>query len=143
MRLLGYQYQEDLLEDMEDIVAKCVQIKRNVVESDEKEHGPRRILNFGHTIGHVIETYFGYETYTHGEAVAIGMYNITKMSVREKITEPDALENLAVIFDTYGLPYEMPEMDPERIKQIVATDKKMDGDVLNVCVMPRSARRRS
>jgi 3-dehydroquinate synthase len=137
VRLLGYQYQEDLLEDMEDIVAKCVQIKRNVVESDEKEHGPRRILNFGHTIGHVIETYFGYETYTHGEAVAIGMYNITKMSVREKITEPDALENLAVIFDTYGLPYEMPEMDPERIKQIVATDKKMDGDVLNVCVMPK------
>ncbi|MDD4692055.1 MAG: 3-dehydroquinate synthase [Eubacterium aggregans] len=137
VRLLGYQYQEDLLEDMEDIVAKCVQIKRNVVEHDEKETGLRRILNFGHTIGHVIETYFGYGSYSHGEAVAIGMYNITRMTVREGITDPEALENLAVIFDTYGLPYEMPEMDLDRVRQILDTDKKMDGDVLNLCVMPK------
>ncbi len=137
VRLLGYQYQEDLLEDMEDIVAKCVQIKRNVVESDEKEKGMRRILNFGHTIGHVIETYFGYGTYSHGEAIAIGMYNITRMTVREKITDPESLENLAVIFDTYGLPYEMPAMEADKVKAILATDKKLEGDILNLCVMPK------
>ena len=69
VRLMGFEYQEDLLEDMEEIIAKCVQIKRNVVESDEKEKGLRRVLNFGHTIGHVIESYFEFKEYSHGEAV--------------------------------------------------------------------------
>lgn len=137
VKLMSYQYQEDLLEDMESIVAKCVQIKRNIVEADEKDLDIRRILNFGHTIGHVIEAYFDYETYTHGEAIAIGMYNITKMTVREGLTEPGALNNLAVIFDTYGLPYEMPQMEESRVKEILARDKKTMGDVLDVCVIPK------
>lgn len=137
VRLMGYQYQEDLLEDMEDIVTKCLQIKRNVVEEDERESGVRRILNFGHTIGHVIETYFGFGTYTHGEAVAIGMYNITRMSVREGITPEEDLENLGVILDTYGLPSKLPEMDMEKVNQLLGNDKKFEGDILNVCVMPK------
>lgn len=136
IRLMGYQYQEDLMEDMEDIITKCLQIKRNVVEEDERESGIRRILNFGHTIGHVIETYFGYGTYTHGEAVAIGMYNITRMSNREGITPAEDLNNLGVILDTYGLPTELPEMDMEKVKEILKNDKKFEGDILNVCVMP-------
>ncbi len=137
VRLLGYEYQEDLLEDMEDIIAKCVQIKINVVEKDEKESGIRRILNFGHTIGHVIETYFNYEKYTHGEAVAIGMYHITKMSVREGITDQSALENLKLVLDTYGLPTDMPEMSAEGIKEVLFRDKKMESDILHLCVMPK------
>jgi len=137
VRLLGYEYQEDLLEDMEDIIAKCIQIKINVVEKDEKEGGIRRILNFGHTIGHVIETYFNYEKYTHGEAVAIGMYQITKMSVREGITEQSSLENLKLVLDTYGLPTEMPEMSMDGIKEVLFRDKKMESDLLHLCVMPK------
>lgn len=137
VRLMGYEYQEDLLDDMEDIVTKCLQIKRNVVEEDERESGVRRILNFGHTIGHVIETYFDYGTYTHGEAVAIGMYNITRMSVREGITPEENLKNLAVLLDTYGLPKDLPEMDENRVKHILNNDKKFEGDILNVCVIPK------
>lgn len=137
VRLMGYQYQEDLLDDMEDIVTKCLQIKRNVVEEDEKEAGVRRILNFGHTIGHVIETYFGFGKYTHGEGVAIGMYNMTKMSVAEGITQKEDLENLGQILDLYGLPKEMPEMDMHKVQQILMNDKKLEGDILNICVIPR------
>lgn len=137
VKLMSYQYQEDLLDDMENIVAKCVQIKRNIIEMDEQDKNLRRILNFGHTIGHVIEAYFGYDGYTHGEAIAIGMYNITRMTVQEGLTDPSSLENLAVIFDTYGLPYELPAMDQERVMQILTNDKKMDGEVLNICIMPK------
>lgn len=137
VRLMGYQYQEDLLDDMESIVAKCIQIKRNIIESDEKDKNLRRILNFGHTIGHVIEAYFGYDGYSHGEAIAIGMYNMTRMTVQEGLTDPETLENLAVVFDTYGLPYELPDMDEDRVMQILANDKKMDGDILNICIMPK------
>lgn len=137
VRLTGYQYQEDLLDDMDSVIAKCLQIKRNVVEEDERESGIRRILNFGHTIGHVIENYFGYGTYTHGEAVAIGMYNITRMSVREGITSEEDLANLGQILDTYGLPRELPEMDLDRVNAILQNDKKFEGDVLNLCVMPQ------
>ena len=137
VRLMGFEYQEDLLEDMEEIIAKCVQIKRNVVESDEKEKGLRRVLNFGHTIGHVIESYFEFKEYSHGEAVAIGMYQITKMSVREGITTPETLGNLQLILETYGLPYEMPEMDMNRVKEILYSDKKFENDVLNMCIITK------
>ncbi len=137
LRLMSFQYQEDLLEDMEEIIAKCVTIKRNVVESDEKEAGIRRILNFGHTIGHVIESYFKFRRYTHGEAVAIGMYQITKMSTREGITNPKALENLRYILETYGLPWELPEMEMKRVVEILSKDKKFEGDTLNVCIIPK------
>lgn len=137
VRLMGFEYQEDLMDDMEEIIAKCVQIKRNVVESDEKETGVRRVLNFGHTIGHVIESYFEFKEYSHGEAVAIGMYQITKMSVREGITTPETLANLQLILETYGLPYEMPEMNMERVKQILYSDKKFENDVLNMCIITK------
>lgn len=137
VRLMGYEYQEDLLEDMEEIVAKCVQIKRNVVESDERETGVRRVLNFGHTIGHVIESYFKFQEYSHGQAVAIGMYQITKMSIREGITVPETLDNLQMILETYGLPYEMPQMDLNRVRDILYSDKKFDKDILNICVIPK------
>ncbi|MGI6108835.1 MAG: 3-dehydroquinate synthase [Eubacteriaceae bacterium] len=140
LRLMSFHYQEDLMDDMEEIVAKCVTIKRNIVESDEMEQGIRRILNFGHTIGHVVESYFEFERYSHGQAVAIGMYQITKMSVREGITPPEALDNLQLILETYGLPWQMPQMETKRVLEILANDKKSEGDTLNICIMPKIGR---
>ena len=64
------------------------------------------------------------------------MYNITRMSNREGITPAEDLNNLGVILDTYGLPTELPEMDMEKVKEILKNDKKFEGDILNVCVMP-------
>lgn len=140
LRLMQFKYQEDLMDDMEDIVAKCVTIKRNVVESDEREKGIRRILNFGHTVGHVIESYFEFKDYSHGQAVAIGMYQITKMSVREGITPKEALTHLQLILETYGLPWQLPQMETQKVLDILAQDKKNEGDTLNICIMPKIGR---
>lgn len=137
LRLMSFQYQEDLLEDMEEIIAKCVTIKRNIVEADEREAGIRRFLNFGHTIGHVIESYYKFNKYTHGEAVAIGMYQITKVSTEEGITSSKVLENLQYILETYGLPWQLPDMDHKKLLEILSKDKKFEGNTLNVVVIPK------
>ncbi len=64
---------ENVKEHPEKMIARCIEIKAQVIEADEFDHGERMLLNFGHTIGHAIERQFHYETYTHGSAVGIGM----------------------------------------------------------------------
>ena len=122
VRLAGYQYQEDLQADMEDIVAKCLQIKRNIVEEDEKESGVRRILNFGHTIGHGIESVTGL---LHGECVAMGMIPMCSPAVRSR---------LLPVLGALHLPARV-HADPEEVYHAVLHDKKMgDGYVSVVSV---------
>lgn len=67
----------EVINNIGTIIHRCCDIKREVVEKDEKDTGERMLLNFGHTIGHAIEQYYNYSKYTHGESVAIGMYNIS------------------------------------------------------------------
>mgnify|MGYP000046069660 FL=1 len=71
---------EDLREDLGDIIFRCVDIKRQVVERDQFDTGERMLLNFGHTLAHTIEQHFQYARESHGEAVAIGMYQICRMA---------------------------------------------------------------
>ena len=77
----------EVINNIGTIIHRCCDIKREVVEKDEKDTGERMLLNFGHTIGHAIEQYYNYSKYTHGEAVAIGMYNISLISEERGITE--------------------------------------------------------
>ena len=79
-QLKGYKDFKDLYQDIDEIIYKCVDIKRDVVEKDLFDFGDRLCLNFGHTIGHAIEQYYNFSKYSHGEAVAIGMVAITKIS---------------------------------------------------------------
>ncbi|MGL4607860.1 MAG: 3-dehydroquinate synthase [Eubacteriaceae bacterium] len=137
VKLMGYTYHEDLLEDMEDIIAKCCKIKRDVVEADEHEHGLRRILNFGHTIGHVVETYYKFKKYTHGEAVAIGMAQITKKTVEEGLSREDTYKNIVSILEAYGLPTKLPKMPLEKVQEILFTDKKFENDALHICALEK------
>ena len=71
---------EALADILPEIIFRCVDIKRQVVEADQFDTGERMLLNFGHTLAHTIEQYFHYERESHGEAVGIGMYQITKLS---------------------------------------------------------------
>ena len=64
-----------------EIITSCAKIKADVVATDEKERDQRRILNFGHTIGHALETYFGFDILRHGEAIAYGMMAAGKLSI--------------------------------------------------------------
>jgi len=135
VKLMGYTYHEDLIEDMEEIIAKCCQIKRDIVEEDEHEHGVRRLLNFGHTIGHVVETFYKFKKYSHGEAVAIGMAQITKKTVEEGISQADTYKNVIDILDAYGLPTKLPNMPLDKVQEILFTDKKFENEALHICAL--------
>jgi len=116
----------------EDIVCKCCNIKKMYVEEDEKDTDIRMKLNFGHTIGHAIEKFFDYNKYTHGEAVAMGMYNITLKSEEINYTKEETSERIKEILIKFGLEYRLPEMDKEVIEKIIRNDKKNLSNKLNL-----------
>lgn len=86
-----------------DIIYRNCLIKKNIVEQDEKEQGIRKLLNFGHTIGHAIEKIENYNI-SHGEAIAIGMLVETQLSIQHGYLNPDTLAILDKILKDYGLP---------------------------------------
>jgi 3-dehydroquinate synthase len=90
------------------IIRRSCEIKSEVVSKDEREAGLRAILNYGHTIGHAIETITGYKKYLHGEAVAIGMYMEARLSHQLGLIEKKAVARIKALIASYELPSEMP-----------------------------------
>ena len=116
--LLEQHTLETVSEAMEDIIATCIDIKRSVVEHDEFDTGERMILNFGHTLGHAVESYYHYETYTHGCAVAVGMCMMAKKTCSSAV-----YERLCRCVRAYGLPTEVPASAAELVP-LCGNDKK-------------------
>ncbi len=113
------QYQlETIHAVMEEIIAACITIKCDVVEHDEFDTGERMILNFGHTLGHAIESYYHYTAYTHGSAVAAGMCMMAK-----KTCTPKIYERLCQCVKAYHLPIEVP-VSIEKLIPLCGNDKK-------------------
>ncbi|AWI04996.1 3-dehydroquinate synthase [Clostridium drakei] len=133
--LMNYKDDEELLENIEKIIYTCCNIKKKVVESDEKDLGERMILNFGHTLGHAVEEYFNYSKYTHGEAVAIGMAEITRRSEELNITKIGTYNFIKKILMKYELPYRRIEMDKEKILHTIKLDKKSSGENINLILL--------
>jgi 3-dehydroquinate synthase len=133
--LLQYKTKEALFQQLESIIYTCCSIKKALVEIDEKDTGERMVLNFGHTIGHGIEKYFNYETYTHGEAVAIGMYAITKSSEELSITKKGTAALIKEILTQYQLPCELPPMDKAEILSTMKLDKKNTSKNMNLILL--------
>ena len=119
------------MHNIEYIIHNCCKIKKEVVEKDEKDTGESMLLNFGHTIGHAIEQYYNYSKYTHGEAVAIGMYEITKLSEELGITKKGTMDIIKDILIKYQLPYEL-TIDIKEILETMKLDKKNIGNNLNL-----------
>lgn len=136
-KLVDYKTKDSLYDHMEEIIYTCCKIKKEVVENDEKDMGERMLLNFGHTIGHAIEKYFNYEKYTHGEAVAVGMYNITKKSEQLGITEKGTVDIIEKILNKYNLPYKLPKMDRANNIETIGLDKKNKGKYLNIVLLEK------
>lgn len=132
--LLSYT-EEELFQHMERIIWNCCNIKKSIVARDELDTGERMILNFGHTLGHVIEKSYKYEKYTHGEAVAIGMYCITKRSESIGITKKGTADLIKEILCKYHLPYKMPYIDQEKVLETIALDKKNNGQYINLVLI--------
>jgi len=106
------------------IIERCCQIKAAVVAADEREADLRRILNFGHTLGHAVEAASGY-TLAHGLAVAIGMAMVGEIAVEQGLWSRDDADALRELIQAYGLPVRVPAgFDRQAIKNYLKTDKK-------------------
>lgn len=116
----------DVKDNLTDIITECVSIKRQVVENDEKEHGERALLNFGHTCGHAIEKLWNFETVSHGEAVAIGMVMITRAGENLGITEKGTTDRLIKVLEKNDLKINDTHTDKEIISAMNG-DKKRTG----------------
>ena len=111
------------------IVARCCEIKADVVRQDETESGLRAILNFGHTIGHALEAISHYGKYLHGEAIAIGQVAAAKLSAQVLGLPAKEVERIERIFQRAGLPTQVKLNAPQRQKILTAMslDKKVSG----------------
>lgn len=118
---------------LEDVVAKNITIKRDVVQADEFDRGERMKLNFGHTLGHSIEQYYNYTGITHGQAVAAGMKMITGVAEAHGIAEAGTLERLVGCLDRYGLNFAV-EPSMSSLGAACLNDKKRFGDSINIVV---------
>lgn len=137
-KLLKFENDRKLLESIEDIIYACCNIKKSVVEVDEKDLGDRMLLNFGHSLGHAVEKYFNYKKYNHGEAVGIGMFCITRKSEQIGITDKGTSELIESVLKKYELPYEMPEVNREEIFETVALDKKSCSKGINLILLKKT-----
>ncbi len=118
------------------VVRSSCTVKADVVERDERESGLRAILNFGHTLGHAVESLTGYTRYIHGEAVSMGMVAAARIAYRMDLCDERTVLRLKELLDRIGLPTTMPEIDPGEVMRILSHDKKVrDGKVR--FVLPR------
>ncbi len=113
------------------VVKRSCEIKAEVVSKDEREGGYRRILNFGHTIGHAVEAASNY-TIPHGEAVAMGMVAVGKISVGRSLLSKKAYQRLVELLNRFGLPVDIPkEIRPEEVLLNIKKDKKVKRGKVN------------
>lgn len=116
------------LDQIDTVIERSLRIKKAVVEQDERETGLRRILNFGHTLGHGIEGAQGLCGLYHGECVALGML---------PMCAPDVRARLIPVLQSLGLPTQI-EGDLEAMLDLVAHDKKCDGNTVSVVFVERA-----
>jgi len=109
---------------LERVVSRSAEIKAGVVEKDELDLGLRNILNYGHTIGHAIESASELKVW-HGEAVAIGMLAEARISNKLGILDKNEVNRLKEIIARVGLPTELPPLEPEKMVQAMKHDKKI------------------
>ena len=127
--------EHDALEKSEEIIYACCQVKRKVVEEDEKDTGIRLILNYGHTIGHAIEQTYGYGVVTHGEAVAIGMCCITRAAERLGTMPTGIIEPLEKMLSKFHLPTTIDNWNEESIFKALTHDKKTSGNQIRIILL--------
>ncbi len=120
--------------DIEELIARCVEIKRDIVIGDEFDRGQRMLLNLGHTVGHAVEAASDFKI-THGHGVAIGTAIISRAArVRDMISRGD-LDEIISALEKCGLPTKT-DIDADTLFEYTLADKKSDGDFINL-IIPR------
>lgn len=136
-KLKSYENKDELKKDMIDIIYTCCAIKREIVEQDELDKGERMVLNFGHTLGHALEKTFGYDKFTHGEGVCVGMHLITKVSEHKGLTLKGSTNEIKNILKKYDLPLDVHLDDKQQIIEAMKLDKKNLDGALNVILIDK------
>ncbi len=114
------------------IIYRSCQIKAGVVARDQKEQGERALLNFGHTMGHALEAVAGYGSYTHGEAVAVGLKVESRLSELEGHLSSAELESIERILTDYELQQQLPEeITADELYESMWHDKKVERNKIN------------
>lgn len=135
-KLFQTLYKEDIQKDLTKIIYNCIDIKRQVVENDEFDTGERMHLNFGHTLGHAIEKHFGYGTYSHGQAVGIGMVLMTSLSEKYGITQTGTTEKIRNALEQYNLPVSI-DVLADTLIEYSLNDKKRSLDTVNIVLVKK------
>jgi 3-dehydroquinate synthase len=121
---------------MPHVLRRCCEIKAEVVEGDERESGRRKLLNYGHTVGHALEALGHYKKWIHGEAVGLGMVQEASIAQYLGMCSKDVIERQDDLIKRVGLPSRMPKMKFLDLWQAMQHDKKViKGDVH--CVLPK------
>ena len=115
-------------------IEKCCQIKAEIVSKDEHENGLRRVLNFGHTIGHALESFLGYENIRHGEAVSLGMKCSASISHQKGFLNNDDYNFIVQIINQLPLP-KLETINSEKIMHYIEFDKKHENGKLNFILL--------
>lgn len=127
--LFGLFEHGDVHRDIEEIICRSLAVKKNIVEKDERENGLRAVLNFGHTIGHAIESVNGLGGLYHGECVALGMLPMTEA--------PSVRRRLRLVYKKLGLPARI-RYDGAAICEFIRHDKKVgEGGMITVVRAPK------
>ena len=108
---------------LERVVFRCVAAKALVVAKDERDRGPRAILNYGHTAGHALEAASGFRV-SHGRAVAFGMRVAARIALSSGLCTKRLVEQQDAMLTAYGLPPRVPRVDPAKVLATIALDKK-------------------
>ena len=118
--------------DREQVITRCVELKRDVVEQDEYDRGARQRLNLGHTVGHGVEACSGY-TVSHGKAVAIGMAIIARAGAEKGFCSPACRDEILAVLERFGLPTRSPYPARDLFRWALS-DKKRRGGHVNLIV---------
>lgn len=118
--------------DREQVIARCVTHKRNIVAEDEFDTGRRGLLNLGHTLGHAIESCSSFSL-SHGQAVAIGTATVARAAAKAGICTGDTAERICTLLKKFGLPTET-DIPLSRLMEPMLSDKKRSGSTVSVIV---------
>ncbi len=130
---------DGVMEHIEEVLYTCCDLKRQVVVEDERDTGARMTLNFGHTIGHAFELSGHYETWTHGQGVAVGMLWACRLGSQLGVTPPETEGTIRAVLEKFGLPTAIP-CPWETLEEAVGRDKKNAGDFITLILLEKLGR---
>ena len=125
-----------ILDNSETIIYRSCNVKRKIVVEDEFEGGVRMYLNFGHTIGHAVEQTAGYGKVMHGEAVAIGMVQISRVAEEKGLMPQGITRQIAEMCAKFGLPVDYEPWRVEELYTALTHDKKARGNSIKTVIVP-------